>query len=241
MSQCFLQITKHVPRFKCHCPPGYAGNLYQNILKSCRGYNNGGRIPGVYKIFDNNMELFDVYCDFDFNSSLALTLIQSYQLQNNNIFKPQPFLNNFRVNQNTPGWDSYRLSKSRMQSIQEDSGTFRVTCNYNTDGVIYRDYLQAPLGQMDILNQTVTVCLLMDWIDVRGESCKNCLANVQQYENGIFHFDSYNSGDCEFQPSGSESCSSYGEDNFGFYGCINPAHRCTSSSSATTQTCFGSE
>ena len=232
--------TDHkTPRFKCHCAPGYAGNLCQNVVRSCRGYNNGDRIPGVYKIFDNNMELFDVYCDFNFNSSLAWTLIQSYQLQNNNMFKTQPFTYDFPVDQNTPGWDSYRLSKSRMQFIQEDSGKFRVTCIYNTDGVVYRDYFQASFGQINILKQPLQGCLLVEWIDVRGESCKDCLASVHQYDYTIFHFDSYSEDGCDFQPPGSKSCLGLGEDNFGFYACVNTAHRCSSSPSATTQIWFG--
>ena len=167
--------TDHkTPRFKCHCLPGYAGNLCENIVKSCRGYNNGGRIPGVYKIFDNNMELFDVYCDFDFNTSLAWTLVQSYQLRNNSLFRAKLFTNDFPVDQNTPGWDAYRLSKSRMQSIRADSGKFRVTCNYGTDGIVYRDYLQVALSQFDILtqdpNKDFWTCMLVEWIDVRGYS-----------------------------------------------------------------------
>ena len=230
------------PRFKCHCPPGYAGNLCQNVVKSCRSYNNGSQIPGLYKIFDNNMELFDVYCDFDFNSSLTWTLIQSYQLQNNSLFLAQPFTKDFPINQNTPRWEAYRLSKSRMQSIQADSGKFRVTCNYNTDGVVYRDYLQASNVQMDFLSEVDFItCLRVEWIDVRGESCKNCTAKVHQHWNNIFHFDPYQASGCDFQPSGSKSCAGSGEDNFGFYECVNTAHRCTSSPSATTQTWFGSE
>ena len=235
--------TDHkTPRFKCHCPPGYAGNLCQNVVESCRGYNNGGRIPGVYKIFDKNMRLFDVYCDFDFNSSLAWTLIQSYQLQNNSLFKSQPLMNHFLVHENTPRWDAYRIAKYRMRTIQADTGKFRVTCNYNTDGVVYRDYLQASNVQMDILTQVNSSnCLWVEWINVRGESCMNCTANVRQYLNGIFHFDSYYTGDCDFKPSGSKSCSGGGEDNFGIYECVNTAHRCSSSPSATTQIWFGGE
>ena len=233
--------TDHkTPRFKCRCPPGYAGNLCQNVVKSCRGYNNGGRIPGVYKIFDNNMELFDVYCDFDFNSSLAWTLIQSYQLQQSGKFISQPLTKDFPYYQNTPGWDAYRLSKSRMQSIQEDSGKFRVTCNYNTDGVVFRDYLQAALGESDILTQeSIKVCLLMERIDVRGQSCCDCTAYIRQNPSQMLHFDSFHVGDCDFKPSGSIRCGSTGEDNFGYYACVTNNHRCSSSSSATTQIWFG--
>ena len=232
--------TDHkTPRFKCHCLPGYAGNLCQNIVKSCHGYNNGGRIPGVYKIFDNNMELFDVYCDFDFNSSLTWTLVQSYELQNSSLFKKQPLTKDFPVNQTTPRWDLYRISKSRMQSIQEDSGKFRVTCNYNTDGVVYRDYLQACKSEIDLLTLDFNGCMLVERIDVRGQNCRNCTAYIRQKSSSQIHFDSHHTHGCQFQPSGSITCGISGEDNFGYYVCVSNSHRCSSSPSATTQIWFG--
>ena len=230
------------PRFKCNCPPGYAGNLCQHEVKSCRGYNNGSRIPGKYKIFDDNMELFDVFCDFDLNSTNAWTLIQSYEFQNKKTFAQKIFPMDFAVNSKSPRWDAYRLSKFRMQSIQEDSSKFRVTCNYDTDGVVYRDYLQVATDQIDILTYASGAsCILVEQIDIRGESCKNCTAHIFQNFHHSLHSDSYfpASLNCEFQPTGGLYCSGYGEDNFGFYDCANPAHRCSSAQSSTTQTWFG--
>ena len=166
-------IDHTTPRFKCNCLPGYAGNLCQHRVKSCRGYNNGSRIPGIYKIFDDNMKLFDVFCDFDSNSTNAWTLVQSFQLQDTGIFSQRPFTVNFSVNATFPRWDSYRLSRPRMQSIQEDCSKFRVTCNYDTDGVVYRDYLQVANDQIDILTyENGTSCTLVEQIDIRGQRCE---------------------------------------------------------------------
>ena len=92
------------------------------------------------------MELFDVFCDFDLNSTNAWTLIQPYELQNKKTF--ENFTKDFAVNSRSPRWDACLLSKFRMQSIQEDSSKFRVTCNYDTDGVVYRDYLQMATDKM---------------------------------------------------------------------------------------------
>ena len=187
------------------------------------------------------MELFDVFCDFDLNSTNAWTLIQSYELQNKNTFA-QMFPIDFAVNSTSPRWDAYRLSKSRMQSIQEDSSKFRVTCNYDTDGVVYRDYLQVATDQVDILTHASGgSCILVEQIDIRGESCKNCTALIFQNSHLPLHSDSYNlaSWNCEFQPTGGLSCRGSGEDNFGFYDCANLAHRCSSAQSSTTQTWFG--
>ena len=232
------------PRFECHCQPGFGGNLCQHKVKSCRGYNNSSRIPGIYKIFDNNMNLLDVFCDFHLNSTNAWTLVQSYQLRNKNSFVNSPFTDDFTVNATMPHWNAYRLSKFRMQSIQEDSSKFRFTCNYNTDGVVYRDYLQVATDQVNILTFVGESCILLERIDIRGQSCENCTAFIVQggQWNLALHCDSYYSRvrNCEFQPTGSLPCKkNIGEDDFGVYGCANSAHKCSFSQSSTTQSWFG--
>ena len=231
------------PRFKCNCPPGYAGNLCQHKVKSCRGYNNGSRIPGIYKIFDDNTDLFDVFCDFDSNSLNAWTLVQSYQLQNKSSFDDLSFTKDCSINANSPSWDAYRLSKFRMKSIQDDSSKFRMTCNYDTDGVLYRDYLQVAKDKLNILTfeSGDGSCVLVEQINIRGQSCESCTAIF--FQGGIYniplHIDSYQSSRCEFLPTGGFPCDGPGEDNFGLYNCANPAHRCSSSQSSTTQSWLG--
>ena len=191
------------------------------------------------------MNLLEVFCDFDSNSTNTWTLVQSFKLQNKNSFKNRPFTIDFPVNSISSGWDAYRLSKLRMQSIQEDSSKFRVTCNYDTDGVVYRDYLQVANNQLDILTfASGGPCVLVERINIRGQSCENCTAYIYQggQYNFALHSDSYYSTGrgCEFKPTGGTRCvGSSGEDNFGVYKCVNPAHRCSSSHSSTTQTWFG--
>ena len=192
------------------------------------------------------MKLFDVFCDFDFISTNAWTLVQSYQLHNKESFEHQPFTMDFSVNATSPCWDVYRLSKFRMESIQDDSGKFRVTCNYDTDGVVYRDYLQVAINQLDILTfLSVDSYILVEQINIRGQSCNNCTAFIFQGSGSkyILHSDSYffTGPGCEFQPTGGLHCGGLGEDNFDAYLCVNPAHRCFSSPSSTTQTWFGSQ
>ncbi len=232
------------PRFKCHCLPGYAGILCQDVVKSCRGYSKGSRVPKIYKVFDDNMNLFDVYCDFDSNSTMTWTLIQSFQLQNKGLFARRVFPVDYPVSETAPRWDAYRLSKSRMQSIQQDARKFRITCNYDADGVVYRDYLQVAKAEFDIITFTSgTVCAVVEWINIRGQMCKNCTAFLHQGGNMAFHSDSYfaKRDKCQFQPTDSEYCGGVGEDNFGVYDCVNQDHRCTSSQSATTQTWLGGD
>ena len=241
----FFPTDFKTPRFKCSCPGGYAGDLCQHRIKSCRGYNSGSRTPGIYKIFDDNTDPFYVFCDFDLNSTNAWTLVQSYQLQYQSSFEYLPFTKDLSINATSPRWDVYRLSKLRMKSIQEDSSKFRMTCNYDTEGVVYRDYLQVATDQLDILTFTNgDSCSRVERINIRGQSCENCTAYI--YQGGAYkfalHSDSYYSSwrGCEFRPTGGLYCTSSGEDNFGVYRCFNPAHRCSSSQLSTTQTWFGS-
>ena len=129
---------------------------------------NGSRVAGKYKVFDANMKPFEVFCDFDPNSTMAWTLIQSYQLQNNALFMWHPFTHNFPVNEDTPRWDLYRLSKSRMESIQQDSSKWRMTCRYDTDGLNYTDYVRGSNDNINILTYSADDSKEFEFIDVRG-------------------------------------------------------------------------
>ena len=239
----FIAPTNHTsPRFKCNCTDGYVGDFCQTAAKSCRAYKNGGRIPGKYKVFDENMNLFNVFCHFDSNSTMTWTLVQSYQFKYKNFFN-KAYYNDLTKNQETPRWDEYRLSKSRMRSIQKDSSHFRLTCKYDMDGMIYRDYLQATNNQLDILTFTGgNPCHLVENIDVRGQGCSKCTVSFYQ-DNTILHIDSLSAASkaCQFHPTGGKTCGSYTEDNFGYYTCTNTGHRCSSSQTSTTQTWLGSD
>ena len=185
------------------------------------------------------MNPFTVFCDFDSNSTMAWTLIQSYQLQYTTTFWHKSFKIDFPVNESSPRWDKYRLSRSRMLSIEADSSKWRVTCRYDTDGVVYRDYLQATVQQLNIMTFNNDTCILVERADIRGYYCFHCSVHLIQHELFTFHSDSYFG--CEFKPSHSLPCRKAGEDNFGLYGCINPKHRCSSHPTATTQTWFGGD
>ncbi|CAB4010820.1 Dihydrolipoyllysine-residue acetyltransferase component 3 of pyruvate dehydrogenase complex [Paramuricea clavata] len=231
-------------RQRCICVPGYTGRYCQHVVKSCRRYSNS-RTAGQYKVFDDNMNLFDVFCDFDSNSTTAWTLVQSYQLQNYHKFMKSFNLDN-PINENTPRWDFYSLSKSRMESIRNDSSKWRITCEYDTEGVVYTDYMEGWNDIIDIMTyeqfSPSFVCSLdkhkIDYVDVRGQNCRNCTVPIIQAPYNPLHLDIYFSM-CDFKPTKSLYCDSAGEDNFGRYLCTNPNHRC-SFPTATTQTWFGS-
>lgn len=186
---------------------------------------------------------FDVFCDFDGSSNMTWTLIQSYSLENRNIFKSLPLYKDSPQNQSNPSWLQYRLSKSQMQFIQQDSSKWRVTCAYEPNNVSYTDYVRGLNSKVDILTFDGSgICVDLEYINIRGQDCSSCTAAMWQTQNAIVHFDTVNGINCYFKPTGSISCSLCGgEDNFGFYCCGNPKHRCSSSTQATTQTWFGGE
>ncbi|CAB3991873.1 PREDICTED: uncharacterized protein LOC107328519 [Paramuricea clavata] len=241
-----LTPTDHTTlRYKCQCLTGYTGRLCQHAIKSCRAYSNGSRVPGNYQVLDDNMKPYEVFCDFDSSLNKVWTLVSSYQLRNKDNFD-EAYFKDWPVNENTSRWDEYRLSKPRMQSVQDDSSKFRVTCKYDTDGLNYTDYLEAKKEHIDILNfeyrhtHIPVVCSLVDYVNIRGDDCAFCTMILYQ-DSYTLHGDSSKTDGCDFNSTGAEKCGGPGEDNFGHYGCVNPAHRCSSSADATTQLWFGAD
>ena len=238
----YVEITPTdytTPRYKCQCPAGYTGRLCQNATKSCHAYRNGPRLPGIYQVFDDDMKPFEVFCTFD--SDMSWTLIQSYQLKNKYKFR-KAFFEDAPMNEDTPRWDEYRLSKSRMQSIQDDSNKFRMTCKYDTVGIVYDDFLVAAKKDIDIMTYRTGACTLVDYISIRTHDCALCKAYFYQDTSNPFHIDSSKTHTgCDFSATDANGCGTNGpgEDNFGLYDCTNPAHQCSSSENATTQTWLG--
>ena len=152
------------------------------------------------------------------------------------------------MNEETPCWDEYHLSKSRMQSIQDDSVKFRITCKYDTDGVVYTDYLQAAKKQIDILTYQIEYsyqwrCKFVDYINVGEQNCSKCTAAIRQSRNTVLHFNAigsyYTTRACSFRARSGARCYNRGDISFGWYYCYNPKNRCASSQLATTQTWLG--
>ena len=239
--KCLLPSPSSQKRFACNCPNGYQGERCEQPIKSCRGYSNTGRVPGNYTVIDGDLRPFQVFCDFDSNSSTTWTLIQSYKLKNKEEFRGKTFAGNLRKNQHEPFWSRYRLSKSAMESIQNESTRWRITCRYEADSVVYIDYVRALNKELDILIfDGKGKCVNVEYINIRGHSCTACAARFWQGSTQILHTDSSKSSNCGFTPQdGSLHCGAGGEDNFGLYDCINEQHRCSSSDEATTQTWFG--
>ena len=228
------------------CPNGYTGEQCEHSIRSCRGYSNGSRISGKYTVLDGNNNSFVVFCDFDKNSTMTWTLIQSYSIDNNNLFKKLPLFVDSQQDQNNPSWLQYRLSKSRMESIKQDSTKWRITCGYQNDGVVYTDYLRASNSVINILTfWNNEKCFKVEYINVRGSNCNNCTALMVQKDDIMLHFRPNKNTvmNCDFKSVSPYRCAetseAKNEQNFGSYRCISREHRCSSSGNATTQTWFG--
>lgn len=246
-------------RFGCKCPdgyvgdrceimqcqPGYTGKHCEHPIRSCRSYSTGTRTSRKYTVLDADMKPPKVYCDLDSNSTITWTLIQSYQLRNKLQFK-QPLSADSPQNPDNPSWAQYRLSKRRMESIQQDSTKWRITCRYDTDGAVKTDYVRVSNAEVNIIKLNKRKCPNVEYIDIRGHHCRDCTASVMQRQGRKIplHFNSFVSNrNCSFKLTGSNLCKiekrDWREDNFGFYLCENTEHRCSSSNNATTQTWFG--
>lgn len=127
----------------------------------------------------------------------------------------------------------------RIRSIRNISTHWRATCNFTTAGVNYRDYWRVSLESLDLLVEGNTAfCCFSELANVRGYGCPNCTILVGYYKDEALHVDSWygNAFRCEFQArtGGVKS-----EDNFRYYKAFNPAFRCTSTMSSTTEIWLG--
>ena len=125
----FNSPTKPWKRFTCKCRDGYHGKNCDQPIRSCAGYLNVRRKSGKYKVVDSQSSTYEAYCHFD--SDAAWTLVQSYSNGNRSLeqFK-KPLFNDAFINEDNPTWSGYRLSKSRMRSINDNSTFLLFTCDY---------------------------------------------------------------------------------------------------------------
>ncbi len=243
-----LQLHKdHCRSCTTECVDGYTGHRCAEKAKSCRGYLNENHKAGnltTKTIFDNSDKPYTVRCSFD--SNMAWTLVQSFKYIHKGGHKTAIYKNSPK-NQDSPSWADYRLSLSRMNDIQKDSNQkWRLTCNFDTEGLVKRDYVRATHAEIPLLPSDSSGkhegCERVEFIDIRGTNCSNCLVLLAQTDVYPLLIDSYHSRKCS-SPNFPESlpCGNGGEDNFGYYSCVNRQHRCSSSDDSTTQLWFGGD
>jgi hypothetical protein len=247
---CVEQCENPKEKFKCECPAKYSGKVCQE-----RKYNNScidilktsyppGAIPanGRYAIIRTDTKTtLPVYCAFD-SPNQAWTLIESFSLANNYLFKREPFHKDYPRNNLVANWDQYRLSLSDMQYVRSKATMFRATCDYPNRASLTPDFLLGQLQEYDLLggDDINNICIKFSHIDIMGSQCFNCTAaafhafGTTPYH---FHLDLSVNKYCQFKSPLIIIASD--TDNFGFYGTTNPKSKCTATQQSTTQWWLG--
>ena len=142
----------------------------------------------VQTLYDpTSKSLFQTFCDFTSENGFVWTLLESFSLADNNDFKNQPFSKDHPVSQNSFKWNKFRLSKMIMNSTLSHSTHFRATCNFNTDGLVTTDYLRVKTFDLNILQLNSYPCVKMEYINIRGYHCHDCMAQMFQGINWHLH------------------------------------------------------
>jgi len=222
-------------------------SVRRKVLHLASSYNSKQKSKKVlmYQLFMIlQATLSTKLCNFTSKNGFVWTVLDSFSLANKNHYKAQPLFQGYPVNQNSFKWKKFRLSQPIMNSTLSHSTHVRATCNFNTDGVVTRDYLRGKTTDLNFLLSPQDSCENMEYINIRGYDCYNCTARNYQIINWHLHFDSYYIDPCQFtRLSASNDAVQLpgGEDNFGYYQTINPLHRCKSGNDATTQWWFGAQ
>lgn len=239
MEICDLYST----RFNCTCPDTHTGRRCEKIKhpRTCKDVAKAGAFTsGKYLIFSSVNQTFPVFCDTELESGIVWTLIQSFSLANNALFRKKPFGTDFPVNYENSdvNWSSYRLSLTQMWSIANQSTHFRATCNFPTGGLQYIDYARAKLEGFDIFGSWDYTCRMYEYINIRGNKCSNCTAATRQLEEQAWRINSYGRQlyNCQFDGTPGAVIN---ENNFGWFRFVNANHSCSSSLNSTTQHWFG--
>ncbi|XP_028413919.1 uncharacterized protein LOC114536766 [Dendronephthya gigantea] len=234
-------------RHRCSCPKhlGIRGERCEDLPKSCRSiYDaNPGSQSGVYTLYDDLNQAFRSFCDFTLVDGKVWTLVQSFSRGNRVYYKKkQLFINNPRSQAN-PAFNDFRLPKATFTSIQKNSTHFRITCNYDphtfADTI---DYVRLKTSTVDFLtynsDHVTDKCILVEYLNIRGGSCTDCTVAIMQTSVYNIYTSVYVNSNygCDWQyPNGHATC-----ENLGGYDCYNNNYRCSSSSTSTSNTWYGS-
>jgi len=202
-------------------------------------FKSGQQNNGYYQIAGAGEATWIVYCDFNSELGSVWTLVMSWSFANAQLpaFRSKSLTQDAPVNELSPNWEVYRMSKDQMNFLKAKSTHWRVTCQFDILDVDYKDYLRGNFDNFDITSFLGSrLCKEVEYINVRGIGSHTTATFWQGTNSALLHTDS-SYGGCEFDArAGAESS----EDNFGHYFYTNTAFRCTSGPSATTQYWFGS-
>ena len=139
-------------------------------------------------------------------------------------------------------WQAYLIRPSYLQWLAKQSTHWRATCRYETDGVMYRDYMRTSLANFNIMNIPAPIsakCYQFEIINIRGYECVSCTVPLWNKKSVSSLHTNSSRNVCQF--NGNRGDVADNEDNFGNYGNFNPNFRCTSSPNSTTQFWIGGQ
>ena len=221
------------------CPKPWPKNQTNDTFRptSCLDYlSRGACICGMYKLYDNAGNSYPAYCDLKSEPGTAWTLVMSWANMHRALpsFRNVPLKGNAPVNENAQNWNLYRLSLTRMRSLQAHSTHWRATCSYPTYGVDFRDYVRGNFKDFNVVDFSgSSMCMKVEYVNILGHMGMHLKARVWQSTSYFWHIS--DSG-CQFDPT---SVSVSSEDYFGYYVNINPRFRCNEGPHSTTQWWFG--
>ena len=228
--------------FTAHSSVMQIGNCkpFATIPKSCLDYlKDGVKANGYYSVAGINGKTVTVYCDFSSEPGSAWTLVISWAFENKMLpaFRIHPLTENVPVNERTPNWVFYRLSKAHMAFLKGQSTHWRATCSFDKFSVDYKDYMRGSVKDFDITAYLGRQkCQRIEFINIRGNVGYNTTVPFWQAKNTYILCTDTSIRACQFD---GRSTAVPSEDNFGYYGITNPNFRCTSGPTATTQYWFG--
>ena len=86
-------------------------------------YLVGARKNGIYAINGSGL-IHHVYCDFSSEPNFVWTLVTSFSLENNDLFKNKPLYDNYPISEYEPNWNSYRWISNFINSFSISLGLF---------------------------------------------------------------------------------------------------------------------
>ena len=207
--------------------------------KNCSEFLPGSHASGNYSIYDDNGNPFTVWCHLDHAQGKAWTLVTSVSLGNvaeTSLTKIQLKLN-APVNDNNPNLYQYRMSLTRMKQIRAMSTYWYAVCNFNGTMSDRRDTVRGKLSELDPIAYTGNgECRKVEYINIRGFTCKQCTVLWYQVTGNMLHVDSSVDGSCDLDARCGAVSS---EDNFGLYGgSVNNNFTCTENDASTTSWWF---
>ena len=163
---------------------------------------------------------------------------QSYHNRRVQQLTKVPLYKDGSLNASNPNWEAYRLNLKQMSELKDVSSHWRITCNFPTKVLDYRDYVRGNFSQFNILNfEGEKKCKVIDYVNVKGYNCSQCTAAWWQDADNILHHD-LSLGSCSFE-SFAKVVSVWNADYFGYYENTDNLFSCCSEKSSNTNHWFG--